>query len=147
MDIGDRAERSLEVFFAWLPNLVGALLILVVGWIIARFVAGLVRKGLRGAGLDQRLHESHGGEWVRRVVSSPSNLVGTVAFWAVFLGAIWSWSRIMNVAIAMTKIGPAVETIRPSAVSPMRREASVATPAATALATRKISTAARTFGR
>ncbi|MBD0330144.1 MAG: hypothetical protein ICV64_08585 [Thermoleophilia bacterium] len=88
MDIADRAERSLTVFFDWLPNLVGALVILIVGWILARFVAGLVRKGLERTGLDRTLHESHGGEWIRRVVQRPSHLVGTIAFWAVFLGAI-----------------------------------------------------------
>ena len=87
-DIGDQAERSLEVFFDWLPNLVGALLVLILGWIIARVVAGLVRKALERAGVDRALTGGTGGEWIRRVVERPSRLLGTIAFWAVFLGAV-----------------------------------------------------------
>src|SRR5215218_9539137 len=53
----------------------------------------------------------------------------------------------MNVAIVITRIGAAVATILPSGVSPMKRVATAETPAATAPATRKMSTAAMTFGR
>ena len=88
MDVADRAERSLEVFFDWLPNLAGALVILLLGWIVARVVAGLVRKGLHRAGLDRTVHGGQGGEWVRRVVERPSQLVGTIVFWAILLGTI-----------------------------------------------------------
>ena len=31
MDIANSAERGFDAFFAWLPNLVGALVILLVG--------------------------------------------------------------------------------------------------------------------
>ncbi len=86
--IGDRAERSLTVFFDWLPNLVGALVLLILGWIVARFVAGLVRKALHRAGLDRTVHGGTGGDLIRRVVDRPSHLVGTIAFWVVFLGAV-----------------------------------------------------------
>src|SRR5829696_7754041 len=56
--------------------------------------------------------------------------------------AIWSWSRIMNVAIVITRMGAAVATIFPSEVPPRTRVASAATPADIALATRKIGIAA-----
>ena len=142
-DIGDQAERSLEVFFDWLPNLVGALLILIVGWIVARVIAGLVRKALERAGLDRMLHSTTGGEWIRRVVQRPSQLLGTIAFWAIFLGAISLAVSVLGID-ALTNL---VAAMRPRGVSPSRREASPATPAAIALATKKMSTAARTFGR
>jgi Mechanosensitive ion channel, conserved TM helix len=87
-DISTSAERSLDVFFDWLPNLVGALIILIVGWIVARVIAGLVRKALGRAGLDRTLTEGAGGQWISRVVDRPSHLLGTIAFWAVFVGAI-----------------------------------------------------------
>src|SRR3954453_22446180 len=53
----------------------------------------------------------------------------------------------MNVAIVSTSTGTAVATILPSAVSPIVRWTSATTPPAMALATRKINTAASTFGR
>ena len=61
--------------------------------------------------------------------------------------AIPSWLRIMKTAMAMTSVGAALRATRPVGVSPMVRCTRPPTAAAIAAATRKISTAARTFGR
>ena len=88
MDIGNSIERGFTVFFAWIPALLGALAILVIGYIVAKFVGKLVSRALERAGLDRTLHSGAGGTFVRKVTSSPSRLVGTVAFWAILLGTI-----------------------------------------------------------
>ena len=88
MDIGNSVERGFTVFFAWVPALLGALAILLIGWLVAKFVGKLVTRVLQRAGLDQRLHTGAGGNFVRKVTSSPSRLVGTLAFWAILLGTI-----------------------------------------------------------
>src|SRR5918994_7923833 len=88
MDIGNSVERGFTVFFAWLPALIGALVILVVGWFVAKAVSKLVWRGLQRAGLDRTLQQGAGGSFVEKVTSSPSRLVGTLAFWAIMLGTI-----------------------------------------------------------
>ena len=88
MDIGNSIERGFTVFFAWVPALLGALAILVIGYVVAKFVGKLVSRALHRAGLDRTLHSGHGGSFVQRVTSSPSRLLGTVAFWAILLGTI-----------------------------------------------------------
>ena len=88
MDIGNSVERGFTVFFAWLPALIGALVILVIGYFVAKAVSKLVLRGLKRAGLDRTLHEGAGGTFVEKVTSSPSRLVGTLAFWAIMLGTI-----------------------------------------------------------
>ena len=88
MDIGNSVERGFTVFFAWLPALIGALVILVVGWFVAKAVSKLVWRGLQRAGLDRTLKEGAGGSFVEKITSSPSRLVGTLAFWAIMLGTI-----------------------------------------------------------
>ena len=89
-DIGDSAQLALDRFFAWLPALLGALLILVIGWFIARLVSGLVRKGLRAAGADRALAQGRAGEYKQRLAPglAVSGLVATIAFWFVFGSAI-----------------------------------------------------------
>ena len=62
-------------------------------------------------------------------------------------GAIWSWLRIMKVAIAMTSTGTTEPTTLPVGVSPMVRAMRPPIAAAMAPATTKIRTAAITFGR
>jgi mechanosensitive ion channel-like protein len=95
-DIGDSVQRGANEIGAWVPNLIGALLILLVGYIVARVVSGLVRRVLHRAGFDRTLHAGQGGRLVQKVTSSPSKLVSTLTFWAILLGAI---------SLAATKLG------------------------------------------
>jgi hypothetical protein len=88
MDIGNSVERGFTEFFAWLPALLGALAILVIGYFVAKVVSGLVWRALHRAGFDRTLHSGQGGSFVQKLTSSPSKLVGTFAFWAILLGAI-----------------------------------------------------------
>ncbi len=86
--IGDTIERGFAVFFEWLPALLGALAILIIGYIVAKVLGGLVSRLLQRAGLDRTVHSGQAGRWVSKVTSSPSDLLGTLTFWAIFLGAI-----------------------------------------------------------
>jgi hypothetical protein len=86
--IGDTVERGFEVFFAWVPALLGAIAILIIGYIVARVLGGLVGRVLQRVGLDRTLHSGTAGDWVAKVTSSPSRLLGSLTFWVVFLGAI-----------------------------------------------------------
>jgi hypothetical protein len=88
LNIGDSVERGFDVFFSWLPALLAALAILVIGFIVAKVVGNLIGRALRGAGLDRTLHEGPAGGFVRKVSDSPSRLLGRIAFWALFLGAV-----------------------------------------------------------
>ena len=88
MDIGNSVERGFTEFFAWLPALLGALAILIVGYFVAKVVSGLVWRALHRAGFDRTLHAGQGGNYIQKLTSSPSKLVGTIAFWAILLGAI-----------------------------------------------------------
>ena len=88
INIGDSVERGFDTFFAWLPALIGALVILIVGYIVAKVVGNLLARVLSRAGLDREVLTGQTGEWVRKVTSSPSLLIGKLAFWAIFLGAI-----------------------------------------------------------
>jgi len=86
--IGDSVERGFTEFFAWLPHLLGAIAVLIIGYIVAKVVGNLVGRVLQRAGLDRTLQEGQGGQFVSKVTSSPSRLLGTVAFWAILLGTI-----------------------------------------------------------
>ncbi len=85
-DVGDSVQRGIDVFFTWLPSLLGALVILVIGYIVARVVAGLVRRGLRAAGADRALASGRAGEYKQRFAPGlhPSGVVAKIAFWFVF---------------------------------------------------------------
>jgi hypothetical protein len=89
-DIGDSFQRAMDEFFAFLPNLLGFLVILVVGYIVAKIVKGVLSKVLDKVGLDRALHSGQSGQYVEKLSlgASPAKLVASIAFWFVFLGAI-----------------------------------------------------------
>jgi Conserved TM helix len=96
MDIGNSIERAFNEFFEWLPAVLAALAILIVGYFVAKFVGSLVNRLLHRAGFDRAVHGAPGGGYVERVTERPSGLIGTLAFWAIWLGAI---------SIALTTLG------------------------------------------
>jgi MFS family permease len=87
MDIGDSFQRTMDSFFDFLPNLLGFLLILLIGYIVARLVATAVRKVLETTNVDRRLHESAASRMVESVSpkASPTNGVARVVFWLIFI--------------------------------------------------------------
>jgi Conserved TM helix len=88
LNIGDSLERGFDVFFSWLPALLAAIAILVIGFIVAKVVGNLIGRALERAGFDRTLHGGPAGSFVRKVSDSPSRLLGRIAFWALFLGAV-----------------------------------------------------------
>lgn len=86
MNIDDSLQEAADSFFGFLPNLVAFLVLLLVGYVIAKVVAGLVRKGTESAGLDRRLAETDSGRFVENMMpgASAARLIGLVIFWLVF---------------------------------------------------------------
>ncbi|MBD3945399.1 mechanosensitive ion channel family protein [Nocardioides ganghwensis] len=87
MDIGDSFQRTTDGIFGFLPNLVGFLLILLVGYIVSKVVAKIVKTILDKVHLDRRLHESSANRYVDAVLpgASPANGISRVVFWLIFI--------------------------------------------------------------
>src|SRR3712207_3779553 len=98
VNVGDSVQTGLDGFFAFLPKLLGFLVILVIGWIIAKVVKGIVTKLLEKVGVDRALHSGTAGQHVNKVAPDlkPSSTIGSLAYWFIFLGAV---------AIAVSQLG------------------------------------------
>ncbi|MDH3226818.1 MAG: hypothetical protein OEM67_06980 [Thermoleophilia bacterium] len=93
----------------WIPRLIGALLILLIGYIIAKVLAGLVRRLLKRVDLDGFLERSPVTKAiVEKIpdVSTTAVLVG-LTFWLIFLAALGESARALDVE----SINSAVATI------------------------------------
>lgn len=102
--ISNSFQTFTNTFFGYLPNIVGFLVILLIGYVIARIVKTIVNKALEHFKVDQALTDSPAGGMVEKISpgGKPSHLIGGVAFWFIFLFAL-------NAAIGALKI-PAVTT-------------------------------------
>jgi hypothetical protein len=98
VNVSESLQQGLDSLIGFLPKLIGFLIILAIGWIIAKVVKGLLTKALQKVGLDRALHSGHAGQYVEKVApnSSPSSLIGSIAYWFIFLGAL---------AIAVSQLG------------------------------------------
>jgi hypothetical protein len=90
VDVATSLQRALDNLIGFLPNLIGFLIILAIGYIIARVVKGVVTKLLEKIGTDRAMHTGSTGEYVHRVAPGlkASSVVGAIAFWFLFLGAL-----------------------------------------------------------
>ena len=53
--VNNLSAELTPLFSSYIPNLVGAMMILLVGWVLALVGSALIRSGLRRTGLDTRL--------------------------------------------------------------------------------------------
>ena len=90
VDLAGSLQQALTDVLRFLPNLIGFIVILLVGYALARVVKSIVARLLGRLDVDRRLHESPAGEYVEKFSpgASPSRLVGTVAFWIIFIFAL-----------------------------------------------------------
>jgi hypothetical protein len=87
-DVGESVQRGADAFALWVPRFIGFLAILIIGYFIAKIIGSLIRRVLGRVGLDRRLQTGTAGNWISRVMRSPSHVIGRIAFWLVFLGAV-----------------------------------------------------------
>ena len=87
-NIQEPLENGMTKIIEFLPNLLAAVVILLIGYIIAKVVAGAVRRLLRQLRFDRAIHNSVVGTQITRVIESPTGFVSKVVYWLIFLGAL-----------------------------------------------------------
>lgn len=90
MDIPRTFNNFFSTLFGYLPNIIGFLVILLIGYIIAKIVKAVVTKVAQKLKVDEALQKSKAGQLVDNVSPGgrPSRLIGGVVFWLVFVYAI-----------------------------------------------------------
>jgi hypothetical protein len=83
-------------------NIVGAILILIIGWIIARLISSVVERGLRSAGLERRLGSYTGDEPGE---SNAAGVVGQAVFYLIMLFVVITVLDVLNLQLATEPMG------------------------------------------
>ncbi|WP_226022235.1 mechanosensitive ion channel family protein [Halomicrobium salinisoli] len=107
-DLADQARDAIGDVLAFLPRLIGALLILLVGWIIGRVVAGLVERIVDSVQLDEMVLDTPLGQMLGGTQRAVSRAFGTLAKWFVYALAILAAADVLAIQILSEWINRAV---------------------------------------
>lgn len=107
-DLADRARDAIGDVLAFLPRLIGAILILLVGWIIGRVVSGIVERLVDAAQLDEMVLDTPLGQMLGGTQRAVSRAFGTLAKWFVYALAILAAADVLAIQILSQWINRAV---------------------------------------
>lgn len=94
MNMGQSLMSAWESIVSFVPMLIGFLVILALGWLIAWLIGKAVGKGLHGVGLDRALHRGGVGEYFERSRWGASELAGKIIY---YVGLLFVFTLAFNV--------------------------------------------------
>jgi small-conductance mechanosensitive channel len=83
-------QDALSAFLGFIPQLIGALIILLVGYVIAKALQAIVGRVLEGIGFDRWMERGGIKQFFDRADTehTPHSILGRLVFWFVFIIAI-----------------------------------------------------------
>jgi len=83
-------QEGLSAFFAYIPQLIGAIVILIVGYIVAKILQAVVTRVLGALGFDGWMERGGIKQFFDRADTrqTPTSVLGKLVFWFIFIIAI-----------------------------------------------------------
>jgi small-conductance mechanosensitive channel len=83
-------QDAIGIFLSYIPQLVGAIVILIVGYIVAKILEAVVGRVLKGIGFDRWMERGGIKQFLDRAETNqtPHSILGKLVFWFVFIIAI-----------------------------------------------------------
>ena len=111
--ISEPAIGMLETIFAYIPNILAALIIIIVGDMIAKFAGGIVENLIASSGLDAKLHKQLDGKASRFVLSK---VIGTTVHVVLVVFFVVESFSVLHLQV-ISNIGGAVSGYLPYALA------------------------------
>lgn len=84
-------------FVDWLPKLLAAIIVLIIGWIIAKIIQSAVAKALQW--LDRRMDRAPEDSMLKKISRHPGRTIGNFFYWLIFLLAISIAIRTLGIPV------------------------------------------------
>ena len=83
-------QEGLSTFFSYIPQLIGAILILIVGYIVAKLLEAVITRLLGTIGFEHWMDRGGIKQFFERAETrqTPTSILGRLVFWFVFIIAI-----------------------------------------------------------
>lgn len=91
--------NALNRFVGFLPALIGALVILVLGWFVSGLIANLIERGLKAVGLETAVERSGIGDFIRRSGTrlTTSGVIAALIKYSIFLIFVQAAANVLGI--------------------------------------------------
>lgn len=96
-DFTQSLQNGLDRLIGYLPQLLGALALLIIGAAVASILRNIVRRLLDKVNFERAITLSPGGNVVTRIVESPNNFVAKTVYWVVWIAFVGFALSVLNV--------------------------------------------------
>ncbi|MDN7012153.1 hypothetical protein FGW20_03655 [Methanoculleus sp. FWC-SCC3] len=95
----------------FLPNLIAAIVILIIGWILGRILGRVVSEVLDRVGVDDALRKTSVGQQIERSTMNISRLFDVIVRWFIYLIAILTAVSVLQIPALTTAVAAIVAYI------------------------------------
>jgi small-conductance mechanosensitive channel len=81
-------QNGLDKLLSFIPQLLGIILLLLIGWILARLGRTIVKSLLRRLRFDRAITLSPAGNYITRVIEHPTDFVAKLVYWVIYLSFV-----------------------------------------------------------
>src|SRR5215210_3483935 len=83
-------QNALSTFLSYVPQLIGAIIILIIGYIVAKVLQAIITRVLRGMGFERWMERGGIKQFFDRAETKqdPTSIIGKLVFWFVFIIAL-----------------------------------------------------------
>lgn len=100
MDLVRPFQDAFGTFLSYVPQLVGALILLLIGYIVAKVLAGVIQRILGKVGFDRLMDRAGVSSFLQQAGSNltPSVVFGKLVFWFIFIIAFTMFASALGVS-------------------------------------------------
>jgi len=100
--MSDALTQMAYSVIAYLPNIVGAIIILIIGWIVGRILGSVISKILDKIGVDDALLKTSIGKAIEQSGTSVVRFFDLIVRWFIYLIAIVAAANVLQLAFLTT---------------------------------------------
>lgn len=100
--VADPVKAMLIKVWSYVPTILGAIIILVAGWIVAKFIEAIVVRALKAARLDVVSDKAGVANMLAQgdIKWTLSELIGVIIYWVVMLSVLAAALNVLNLTVA-----------------------------------------------
>jgi MFS family permease len=99
IDIGGEMTKLLDAFVTFIPHLLTAIILFIIGWIIAAILGTITSSALVRTGLNRKVYESPADSFVRRLTYDPARSIGNFVYWVIMIITITIAISALNIPV------------------------------------------------